>query len=131
MDTPFRGLAQKEDGEGGMDQQEIFDRVALFLAAITARLFKRVLGADNTPFRPIMGKRGDASTTADSTVAESDSTATGPGSATTGPGSAAREATMVAAAAAETPHRCASAVRERAGASPRVRSAASNAGKRT
>ena len=39
--------------------------------------------------------------------------------------------TTVAASASETPQRCASAVRERAGASPRVRSAASRAGRST
>ena len=32
----------------------------LFLAAITRFLFNRVLGADDPPFGPVMGKRGEA-----------------------------------------------------------------------
>src|SRR5258708_31094569 len=35
----------------------------LFLAAITLRLFSRVLGADDTPFRSVMGTRGEAGAT--------------------------------------------------------------------
>src|SRR5262252_3909661 len=53
------------------------------------------------------------------------------GMGTTGVGSSASGVTTVAAAASETPSRCARAERERAGASPRVRSAASNTGNRT
>src|SRR5262252_10861718 len=48
-----------------------------------------------------------------------------------GAASSASGATTVAASVSETPKRCARAVRERAGASPRARSAASNTGKRT
>src|SRR4029077_8320712 len=33
------GVAQKEDREEGVDQQDIFDRMVLFLATITLRLF--------------------------------------------------------------------------------------------
>ena len=50
------GVAQKEDGERDIDEQDVFHRVVLFLAAITAGLFSRVLGADDAPFRPVMGK---------------------------------------------------------------------------
>ena len=49
----------------------------------------------------------------------------------TGGGSSSTAATTIAASASETPSRCARAVRERAGASPRARSAANNVGKRT
>jgi hypothetical protein len=80
-------------------------------------LFRRVLGADDTPFRPIMGKRGEAVATA--------------GSATPSAGSSSRGVTTVAASASATPSRWARAVRERVGASPRVRSATSSAGRRT
>src|SRR5712691_8116204 len=111
------GITQKEDEEQGIHEQDVFDRVVLFLAAITVGLFSRVLGADDAPFRPVMGKRGDAGATA--------------GTATTGGGSSARGVTTVAASASETPSRWARAVRERAGASPRVRSAASSTGKST
>ena len=49
-------VAQKEDDEERMDEQDIVDRVISFLAAITVRLFSRVLGADDAPFGPVMGK---------------------------------------------------------------------------
>src|SRR5436853_3314640 len=108
------GVAQKDDREEGIHQQDIFDGVVLFLAAITLRLFSRVLGADDTSFGPVMGKRGDADATADT--------------AKTGAGSSASGVTTMAASASETPSRWARAVRERAGASPRARSAASSTG---
>jgi hypothetical protein len=100
-----------------MHEQNIFDGVVLFLAAITVGLFNRVLGADDASFRPVMGKRGEAGVTA--------------GSAAMGASSSASGVTTMAASASVTPSRWARAVRERAGASPRVRSAASSTGKRT
>src|SRR6266487_5931273 len=108
MDATAVGVAQKEDEEQGIHEQDIFDRVILFLAAITVGLFNRVLGADDAPFRPVMGKRGEAGAAS--------------GTATTGAGASSREPTTEAASASETPSRWAKAVRERAGASPRVRS---------
>ena len=60
MDTAAVGVAQKEDDEERIDEQDIFDGVISFLAAITRRLFSSVLGADNPPFGPVMGKRGEA-----------------------------------------------------------------------
>jgi len=111
------GVAQEEDAEEGIDQQDIFDRVVSFLAALTRLLFTRVVGADDAPFGPVMGTRGEAGTAA--------------GMGTTGVGSSASGVTTVAAAASETPRRWARAARERAGASPRAHSAASNAGHRT
>src|SRR5260370_5126826 len=104
MDATSIGVTQKEDREQGIDQENIFYRMVLFLAAITVRLFRRVLGADDAPFGPIMGKRGDAGVAA--------------GTAATGVGSSARGATTVAASASVTPTRWARAVRERAGAWP-------------
>src|SRR5205085_12429459 len=111
------GVAQKENDEQGIDQQDIFDRVILFLATITVRLCSRVLGAADAPFRPVMGKRGEADAAA--------------GPATPGAGPSTSGPTTMAAAASETPSRWAKAVRERAGASPKVRSAASSTGKST
>src|SRR5262249_12674623 len=64
-----------------------------------------------------MGKRGEAGTAA--------------GMGATGVGSSSSGTTTAAASASETPRRWARAERERAGASPRARSAASNAGNRT
>ncbi len=98
------GVAQKEDGEEGIHQQDIFDRMVLFLTAIALRLCSRVLGADDTPFRPVMGTRGDGGVAA--------------GTVATGAGASARGATRGAASASETPSRWARAVSERAGASP-------------
>src|SRR6266700_1686530 len=82
------GVAQKEDDEQGIDQQDIFDRVVFFLAAITCRLCRRVLGADDPPLGAVMGKRGEA------------------GAGARGTGSSSRGATTVAASASETPSRC-------------------------
>ncbi len=116
MDTAAIGVAQKEDEEQGVDEEHIFDRMVFFLAAITLFLFSRVLGADDAPFGPVMGKRGES----------------GAATGAAPPGAASSSgATTVAASASETPSRCARAVRERAGASPKVRRAASSAGSRT
>src|SRR5207249_12106571 len=117
MDTAAVGVAQKEDDEERIDEQDIFDGVVSFLAAITRRLFRRVLGADDAPLGAVMGKRGAAGTAV--------------GTATTGAGSSSSGVTTVAASASETPSRWARAANERAGASPRARSAASSAGSRT
>jgi hypothetical protein len=115
MDATTIGVVEEKDDEQCIDQEDIFDRVVFFLAAITVRLCNRVLGADDAPFGPVMGKRGESGTTA--------------GTAARGVGSSSSGVTTVAAAVSETPSCCARAVRERAEASPRVRSAASSAGK--
>jgi hypothetical protein len=112
MDPAAIGITEQEDEEQGIDEHDIVDRMILFLAAITRGLFKRVLGADNPPCGTVMGKRGTT------------------GAAARGAAVSSRGATTVAASASETPRRCARAMRERAGASPRGRSAASSAGKR-
>ena len=118
MDAAAIGVAEEEDDEQGIDEQDIFYRMVLFLAALTRGLFRRVLGADDAPLGAVMGTRGDAGATV--------------GTAPPGGGSAAASGvTTVAAAASEMPSRWARAVRERAGASPRVRRAASKTGKRT
>src|SRR5215470_16281599 len=110
MDTAAIGVAQKEDEEQGVDEKHIFYGMVFFLAAIIRGLFKRVLGAHDAPFGPVMGKRGES----------------GAGVISSSSG-----VTTAAASASETPRRWARAVRERAGASPRVRRAVSKAGKRT
>jgi hypothetical protein len=56
MGTAAVGGAQKEDCEEGVDEQDIVHGVIFFLAAITLGLFRRVLGADDAPFGPVMGK---------------------------------------------------------------------------
>jgi hypothetical protein len=59
MDPATMGRTQKEDGKGGIDQEDIFYRVVFFLAALTRRLFRSSLGADDAPFGAVMGKRGE------------------------------------------------------------------------
>jgi len=56
MDAAAIGVAEKEDREEGIDQQDIFDGMVLFLAALTRGLLRRVLGADDAPFGAVMGK---------------------------------------------------------------------------
>ena len=56
MDTAAVGVAHKEDDEERIDEQDIFDGVVLFLAALTRGLFSRVLGADDAPLGAVMGK---------------------------------------------------------------------------
>src|SRR5712692_5685753 len=115
MDTAAVRVAQKEDDEQGIDEQDICDGVISFLPALTLLLCNPVLGADDPPFGPVMGKRGEAASAA--------------GSAPPCAGSSSSGVTTVAVSASETPSRWARADRERAGASPRVRSAASSAGR--
>src|SRR5207247_7499770 len=83
------GVAEEKNDEQRIDQQDIFDRVVFFLAALTVRLFNRVLGADDAPFGAVRGKRGDAGAAA--------------GTATPGIGSSTTSGvTTVAASASET-----------------------------
>ena len=79
MDPAAVGVAQKEDDEERIDEQDIFDGVVFFLPAITLGLFRGVLGADDAPLGAVMGKRGAAG-------------------ATTGAGASSREPTTEAAA---------------------------------
>src|SRR2546428_13061939 len=102
------GITEKEDEEQGIHEQDIFYRVVFLLAALTVGLFSRVLGADDAPFRPVMGKRGDA-------VVEA-------GAADTGGGASDRGRTTVAALASDPPSRCASAASKHGGDTPWLRS---------
>jgi hypothetical protein len=91
MGTAAIGVTEKEDDEQGIDEQDIFDGVVFFLAAIALFLFNRVLGADDASFRPVMGTRGEAGAAA--------------GMGATGAGSSSSGTTTVAASASETPRR--------------------------
>jgi len=53
-------LTQEEDRECRIDQQDVVDCVARFLAAITARLLNWILGALDAPLGPVVPKRGKA-----------------------------------------------------------------------
>src|SRR3954468_7074127 len=113
MDAAANGVAEEQDDEHGIDQQDVLYRMVFFLATVTLRLFSRVLG--NAPFRSVMSKRGEPCPALEAETGEGAGSCSG--ATTSGP--------------SETASRCARAVRERAGASPRPRSAASNAGSRT
>jgi hypothetical protein len=115
--TPCVGITEQEDGEQGIDEQDIFDRMVLFLATITLCPCRRVLGTNDATLGAVMGKRGDGGAVARASVS--------------GTGFSSSGVTTVAASVSETPKRCARAVRERAGASPRARNAASSTGRRT
>jgi hypothetical protein len=104
------GLTEKADREGRMDQQPVVDRVARFLAAITARLLSWLLGALEAPLGPVGPTRGQAG-------AEAGAAAGGPdvlGGSSVGTTSALTSASV-------TPRRFASAVKDRVGASPCTR----------
>src|SRR4029450_4230186 len=138
MDTAAGGVAQNEDDEERIDEQDIFDGVVLFLAAITRGLLRRVLGADDAPFGPVMGKRGEVGAVAGVVATGGGSSGCGGGTggggrrraagggwgawgvgAATGAAPPACGGPTGAAPASETPRRWARAVSERAGASPR------------
>jgi hypothetical protein len=120
VSAPGIGVTQKEDRERGVDQQHVFDRVALFLAAITARLLSRILGALDAPFGPIVAKRGEVDT----------GTGAAAGGAV-GVGDPPVGTTRAVASASATPMRWANAVKDRVGASPSVRSVARRIGHKT
>ena len=110
VDTARRGLTQQEPRERRVDQQHMLHRMACFLTAITARLFKRVLGAREAPFGAIVATRG----------AVGPRTGAAAGHAA-GVFSSAVGTTRAPASASVTPTRCASACTARLGASPSVR----------
>jgi hypothetical protein len=114
------GVTQKEDRERRVDPQHVFHRVAFFLAAITARLFNRVLGALKAPFGAIVPKRGKAGTGVDAAAGRVDAVGD------TGVGTNA-----AAAAASATLRRGANSFTDRAGASPSARRVACRTPNRT
>jgi hypothetical protein len=118
VDAASVGVTEKEDRERRVDPQHVFHRVTLFLAALTARLLSRSLGALDAPFRPLVANRGEAGAGA---AAGGSAGVEGPSVGTT----------TAAALASATPRRCANACTDRPGASPRARSGARSTTKRT
>jgi hypothetical protein len=110
------GLTEKENGQRGVDQQDVFHRVALFLAAIRARLLSRILGTSDAPFRPIMPKRGETGAGAGGSL---------------GVGGPDGGRTIAPTSASVTPRRWANAVKDRVGASPKARRVVCSTPKRT
>ena len=109
-------LTQKENRERHVDEQHVFHRMVFFLAAITARLLSRILGALDASFGPIVPKRGEASAGA---------------GAVTGSSDVVGDPTTAAALAAATPMRWAKSVKDRLGASPSLRRVACSTTTRT
>src|SRR5262252_3598800 len=60
VDATWGGLTQEDDAQRGVDQEEIFEHMPLFLAAITRFLFSRVCGARDGSLGAVMTKRGAA-----------------------------------------------------------------------
>jgi len=118
--TAHVGLTQKEDRERGVDQQHVFYRVALFLAALTARLLSRILGALDAPFGAIVATRGEGGAGAGATAGR-----------VAGGGDPSVGSIMAAAFASAPPRRFANSVKDRVGASPSARSVARSTTKRT
>ena len=114
------GLTEKEDRECRIDQQDVFDRVARFLAALTARLLNWILGTLDAPLGPVVPKRGEAG-------AEAGAAAGGPDVL----GGSAVGTTSALASPSVTPRRFANAVKDRVGASPSARSVARRTTKST
>jgi hypothetical protein len=110
MGAAHIGVAQEKERERGSDEQDVFHRVACFLAAITARRLNWSLGALEAPLGPVVPTRGAVG-------AEAEGAAGGPDVL----GGAAVGTTSARASAAAIPRRCASAVQDRAGASPSAR----------
>jgi hypothetical protein len=111
MDTTRMRLAQEEDVQGFIDQEQVFQHVPLLLAAITRFLFSRVVGARDGSLGAVMTKRG----------------ATGGGAlcpASTGDMSRDEDGTS-------TPRRACKASTLREGASPKVRRVLRNTGSKT
>jgi hypothetical protein len=114
------GVAQEEDRQRRMDQQHMLHGMTCFLATITARLLKRVLGALDPAFRPVVAERGEQ-------VAGVGAAAGG----STGGDDCAGGTTRAVASASLAPLRWANACKDRLGASPRVRSVACSTTSRT
>jgi hypothetical protein len=108
MGAPGIGLTEKDHRQCGVDQQHVFHRMAFFLAAITARLLSRILGAHDAPFRPIVPKRGKSGAGA----------AAGESAGVEGP---AVGMTRAAALASATPRRWANSCTDRVGGIPATR----------
>ena len=68
--TARGGFTQEHNAHRGIDQQEVFQHMALFLAAITRFLFNRVCGARDGSLGAVMTKRGGVAGVAAWTTAD-------------------------------------------------------------
>jgi hypothetical protein len=81
MGAAASGVTQQEEQEASIDEQDMFARVGLCRAALTCRLGRRVLGADDTPLGAVMRPRGDGGAVTRATGASSRGAPRGPASA--------------------------------------------------
>ena len=107
MGAPGIGVTEQEEREYRVDQQHVVPRRAFSLAAITARLRNRILGALETPCGAILAKRGETGAGAGAPLGES-----------AGVGGPAGGTMRAAASASATPMRWAHSAQDRLGASP-------------
>ena len=61
VDAAWSGLTQEHDAQGGIDEEQVFQHMPLFLAALTRLLCSRVCGARHGSLGAVMTKRGAAS----------------------------------------------------------------------
>ena len=111
MDTTRMRLAQEEDVQGCIDQEQVFQPVPLLLAAITRFLCSRVVGARDGSLGAVMTKRGATGGGALCPAAAGDRSRDEDGTAT--------------------PRRACQAATLREGASPMVRRVWRNTGRKT
>ena len=111
MDTARMRLTQEENPSDGIDQDDIFEHVPFFLAAIIRFLLSRIVGARDGSLGPVMTTRG------------------GVVGATVGPSSTAEASIGTGDPATPSCSRRASTWRQ--GASPNVRSVLRNTGSKT
>jgi hypothetical protein len=62
MGFALTGVAQEANVTGFVDDQQVFDRVALLLPAVVVLLFLWICRAMDRPLRTIMPKKGDVGT---------------------------------------------------------------------
>src|SRR5712691_3696751 len=70
VDASRMGLTQEHEAQCGIAQQEVFQHMPLFLAAITRLLFRRVCGARDGSLGAVMTQRGAAAAGAAWTVSD-------------------------------------------------------------
>src|SRR5262245_43961344 len=111
MDTARMRLTQEHDAQRGIDEEQVFQHMPLFLAAITRFLCSRVCGARNGSLSAVMTKRGAAAGVAAWSTAD--------------------EAASQGSSASASPRWWRNASTLRHGASPKVRKAFRNTGSKT
>jgi hypothetical protein len=120
VDAAGIGLTEQENGQPSGNEQDVFYRVALFLAALIARLLSRILGTSDAPFAAILPTRGERG----GGPGPPPGRPAGSGGSSVGP-------TRAAASASALARRVANSAKDRRGASPSVRSVTCRTANRT